>query len=92
MYGQNLYQFVTVSLVFLNRNCSYESLYYVVINCGDPGILLNGVTVVSSTTFGSVVTHSCDDGYLLVGADEQTCLESGNWSTPLPSCESKSKL
>ena len=62
---------------------------YIVINCGDPGIPDNGATTGTNTTFGSVVTHSCDDGFVLVGADERICLESGNWSTPLPSCQSK---
>ena len=88
MYGLNLYRLATVSLI-LNRKCGYESLCYIVIDCGDPGMPDNGATTGSTTTFGSVVTHSCDDGFVLVGADERTCLESGNWSAPLPSCESK---
>ena len=52
----------------------------------------NGATTGANTTFDSVVTHTCDDGFVLVGADERRCLESGNWSAPLPSCESKARL
>ena len=62
---------------------------FIVINCGDPGIPDNGATTGTNTTFDSVITYSCDDGFVLVGADEQICLESGNWSAPLPSCESR---
>ena len=64
--------------------------FYIVINCGDPGIPDDGTTTGTITTFGSVVTHSCDDGFVLLGADERICLESGNWSAPLPSCNSTS--
>ena len=62
---------------------------HIVINCGDPGIPNNGATTGATTTFDSVVTHTCNDGFVLVGADERTCLASGNWSAPLPFCESK---
>ena len=64
---------------------------YIVIDCGDPGIPNNGVTTGTSTTFGSVVTHACDVGFKLVGENSLTCicLESGNWSAPLPVCEGK---
>ena len=62
---------------------------YTVVDCGDPGIPDNGTTTGTNTTFGSVVTHTCNDGFVLVGTDERICLESGNWSASLPSCESK---
>ena len=57
------------------------------VDCGDPGIPTNGDTTVTSTIVRSVARHSCDDGFILVGSPERTCLDSGNWSAPLPSCE-----
>ena len=43
-----------------------------------------------STTLGSVATHTCNDGFLLDGANERVCLESRNWSThKLPPCDGK---
>ena len=62
---------------------------YIVVNCGDPGIPDNGTATGTTTTFGSVVIHTCDDGSVLVGANERICLESGDWSAAPPSCQSK---
>ena len=64
-------------------------LPFVVIDCGDPGTPNNGNTIRISTTFGSVVNHTCNVGFVLNGANQRECLESGNWSEPLPSCEGK---
>lgn len=64
----------------------------VVVDCGDPGILSNGNTVGTTTTFNSVVNHTCNMGYALNGTNQRVCLESGNWSAPLPMCISKSDL
>ena len=64
--------------------------YIVIVDCGDPGTPTNGYTVVHSTTLGSVATHTCDDGYVLDGADERECLESGKRTTrKLPPCDGK---
>lgn len=35
---------------------------------------------------------SCVNGNALIGAQEVTCLPSGNWSSPFPVCESKFKI
>jgi hypothetical protein len=35
------------------------------------------------------VQFSCNNGNALIGTPEITCLASGNWSGPLPICESK---
>ena len=65
-----------------------------VIDCGDPGVPVDGSTVGTSTTFGSVVTHTCNEGFLLDGEDRRECesddLIKGMWSAPLPTCDSKS--
>ena len=64
---------------------------FIVVDCGDPGTPANGNTTGTSTTFGSVVTHACDEGFLLVGADERECLANGTWE-PLPVCMCKHNL
>lgn len=46
----------------------------------------------SSTTYGSKVTFSCDDGYELNGQATIVCLPTGNWSATFPSCSTASAL
>ena len=64
-------------------------LYAHTVNCGYPGKPSNGDTMVTVTTFGSIVNHTCNEGYELIGANERECLANGSWSAPLPSCQSK---
>lgn len=42
-----------------------------------------------NTKLNSRVKFSCAGGNNLVGNSEIVCLPSGNWSDPIPSCESK---
>ncbi|XP_059171308.1 sushi, von Willebrand factor type A, EGF and pentraxin domain-containing protein 1-like isoform X2 [Physella acuta] len=42
-----------------------------------------------SNAYGSVCTSVCNDGYLLVGADSQTCQENKTWSGSKPTCISR---
>ena len=77
--------------------------FYIVVDCGKPGTPFNGSTsgtfinvtltdvpiLVLVTIFGSVVNHTCNEGFTLVGAFERECLANGSWSAPLPTCESK---
>ncbi|XP_008418598.1 beta-2-glycoprotein 1-like [Poecilia reticulata] len=37
--------------------------------------------------FKSVLNFSCDDGYVMVGANESRCLHDGTWSHPPPLCK-----
>ena len=66
--------------------------FYIVTDCGDPGIPSNGNTMVTSTTFGSLVNHTCNEGFLLNGESQRVCLVNGSWSDSLPTCTSKFKL
>ncbi|XP_035774232.1 sushi, von Willebrand factor type A, EGF and pentraxin domain-containing protein 1-like [Anopheles albimanus] len=42
----------------------------------------------TETMMGTRVLFSCTNGNALIGTPEITCLPSGNWSAPLPVCES----
>ena len=50
----------------------------------------NGQVSHRTTTFGSVATYTCEDGYMLMGFPMRECLSNGNWSQEEPVCESKS--
>ena len=58
------------------------------VDCGDLFGPANGdVSLSSGTTFNSVATYSCSDGYNLVGGDMmRTCLASGSWSGAPSNC------
>lgn len=43
----------------------------------------------TATQLGTKVQFSCNNGNALIGTPEISCLASGNWSGPLPVCESK---
>lgn len=43
----------------------------------------------NETRFGTKVLLSCINGNSLIGSNELVCMPSGNWSAPLPVCESK---
>ena len=60
--------------------------YIAAINCGDPGTPTNGQHSLSSTTYNSVVTYTCDVGYTLQGANSRTCQADGQWSGSVPQC------
>ncbi|XP_029916369.1 beta-2-glycoprotein 1-like [Myripristis murdjan] len=40
--------------------------------------------------FKSVLNYTCDDGYVLQGANESRCLHDGTWSHPPPLCKAVS--
>ena len=56
--------------------------------CEDRGDVMNGKqTFINTTADNTVVEYSCNDGYELVGSARHQCLESGEWSHPLPTCQ-----
>ena len=59
---------------------------HVDIDCGDPGTPTNGQRSLSSTTYNSVVTYTCDVGYTLQGSNSRTCQSDGEWSGSVPQC------
>ena len=56
------------------------------VGCGDPGTPANGQRSLSSTTYNSVVTYTCDVGYTLQGSNSRTCQSDGQWSGSVPQC------
>ena len=56
------------------------------IDCGDLFDPTNGGVSVTSTTFNSTATYTCDSGYNLVGDTARTCLATASWSSFEPSC------
>ncbi|KAK6179269.1 hypothetical protein SNE40_011671 [Patella caerulea] len=59
----------------------------VIVSCGEPGAVLNGVFIGSVYTFGSSIKYSCSDGYVLVGVTERLCGAGGDWSDSSPICQ-----
>ncbi|KAI8478628.1 CUB and sushi domain-containing protein 3 [Branchiostoma belcheri] len=58
------------------------------VSCGDPGVPANGQRQGSRFTFGSRVTFTCDEGYILIGTNQQQCMADGRWSpSSLPVCQ-----
>ena len=56
------------------------------VDCGDLTDPDNGAVSLSGTTYNSVATYSCDSGYVLMGDDMRTCLDTGVWSGSAPTC------
>ena len=56
------------------------------IDCGDPGTPTNGQRSLSSTTYNSVVTYTCDVGYTLQGVDGRICQSDGQWNGSVAQC------
>ena len=64
-------------------------LFFLAIDCGDPGIPTNGQRNLSSTTYNSAVTYTCDVGYTLQGSNSRKCLYTGRWRGSVPQCIGK---
>ncbi|CAI8036489.1 CUB and sushi domain-containing protein 1 [Geodia barretti] len=56
------------------------------VDCGQLEKPANGDLDLSTTTFTSTATYSCNDDYNLVGDATRTCLASASWSGNEPSC------
>ena len=44
---------------------------------------------VTTTTFGSTATYTCNSGYTLTGDTTSTCGATGQWSSSAPTCDCK---
>ena len=73
--------------------CSSENSKIMLGSCGTPRSLTNGQTSYTSTTVWSIVTYTCDPGYVMTaGNSSRICQSVGLWSGNLPSCTRKSTL
>ena len=81
---------VALSLITFICIARYDPiLLHAAIDCGDPGTPTNGQRTLSSTTYNSVVTYTCDVGYTLQGSNSRTCQSNGQWSESVPQCDCK---
>ena len=58
-----------------------------IVDCGQLDDINNGQMTVSTTTYGSSATYSCNIGYRLNGPATTTCGADGYWSGSLPTCD-----
>ena len=64
-------------------------IFLIAIDCGSLGDPENGMVSVSTTTYNSVATYSCNTGYTRTGNVSRTCLDTGLWSGNEPTCSGK---
>ena len=61
------------------------------VNCGDPGVPINGQKVGDTFTYLETVAFSCvSDDYSLIGSPAITCQSNGSWSDTVPVCSTHS--
>lgn len=60
-----------------------------VISCGDPGTLANGIQFGTDFTFNKTVSYQCDPGYLLEPVTSSTirCTKDSTWNNSKPTCK-----
>ena len=56
------------------------------ISCGDPGEPVNGVRVGTTYTYGSIVTFTCQTGYMPSYSTGIVCQPNGQWNQTKPNC------
>lgn len=56
------------------------------VNCGTLTAPSNGGVTVPSTTYGSIATYGCNQGYGLNGGTTRSCGADGNWTGAAPTC------
>lgn len=66
-----------------------DQCFAVVIDCGLPEKLEGGFVHVTSTTFDSEATYTCNPGHFLVGDRVRLCSITGTWLGTVPTCQRK---
>ena len=84
-----LHVYLTTCAIAFYYVIYYSVLAYSAVDCGDPGTPTNGQRSLSSTTYNSVVTYTCDVGYTLQGSNSKKCLYTGQWKGSVPLCIGK---
>ena len=65
---------------------SHVDVSFSVVTCGFLEAPGNGSKNGSSPLAGSVITFSCNDGFILVGSAQRTCTEGGTWDGVETTC------
>lgn len=72
---------------------SESSLFslFVVISCGDPGPIGNGIYIGNEFIFNKTVHYRCNPGYVMEppGSSTLRCSKDGTWNRTKPSCRGK---
>lgn len=60
-----------------------------VISCGDPGTLANGIQFGTDFTFNKTVSYQCNPGYLMEPVTSPTirCTKDSTWNHSKPTCK-----
>ena len=59
---------------------------FLVTDCHNLSPPVGGKVNITSSSYLSTATYSCDEGYVLVGQENRTCHYIGIWSGSSPSC------
>ncbi|XP_066456310.1 C4b-binding protein alpha chain-like isoform X2 [Eleutherodactylus coqui] len=71
-----------------NLTWSWDNSFCPPISCGDPGAIEHGQKQSENFTFGSRVTYTCYDGYLMISKrNYRECQADGTWSGKPPVCK-----
>lgn len=57
------------------------------IDCGRLEDITNGFVEFDSTSFGSIASYTCRDGFVLMGKGIRQCRDNGQWSGEEPVCQ-----
>ncbi len=66
--------------------------YYVsliVVDCGNPGVLIDGQETYFGTSYRQVATFICNDDFTMVGDGARRCEANGEWTGEIPTCVGK---
>ena len=57
------------------------------IECTKPGdVISNGRMTSANFSFGATIQYVCDQGYFMDDQTSRTCTASGDWDSPIPTC------
>ena len=57
--------------------------------CSNDLSVVNGWVDLESAVYGGIAVYKCNTGYVRRGNPYRTCLENGQWSEKVPTCEGK---
>jgi len=84
--------FISCFITYISKKLygfTFITFSSVVLDCGAPDTPSNGGVSYTLTTEDSTVVYSCDDGFVLCGDENRSCLSTGVWSGSVPDCISE---